>query len=107
MKVFQLYREKGLIVFNSFNGEEIFWLSYQAAAQGGGAMYDQIKRLEFENVINNIVNISELYRAVKPRTYDPHYEKKQEEIYGLNEVIKMHNLKQYLGQKIVNSKIEI
>ncbi|WP_154217251.1 hypothetical protein [Vibrio parahaemolyticus] len=45
---FKLYRNKGFLLFNTGDELDCFWVSMQAAQQGGGSMYAQISKQDFE-----------------------------------------------------------
>ena len=106
MNLYRLYREPGLIIFNSFKEGEKYWITYQAAALSGRAMYDEITQAQFEDIIHNRSRITDLYKGLTPRPLNYAFEQNQENTYGLLEAIDRHNLSQYRQQPTVYSEVE-
>jgi hypothetical protein len=86
---YQLYRDKGVLLFNS-NVEKVrYWVSVQAAAQGGGSMYAEITKENFENVWSGKKDVMDFYDLFK-RSYNRKAEQGLEVAYKIEEIISLH-----------------
>lgn len=86
---FKLYRDKGVLLFNTGQEKNHYWVSIQAAAQGGGEMYAQITKDDFDQVWYGKKDIADFYPLFK-RSYNRQNEQAIEKAYGINEVISLH-----------------
>ncbi len=86
---FQLYRNKGVLLFNT-NGEKVrYWVSIQAAAHGGGAMYAEISQEDFESVWNGNRDVTDFYSLFK-RNYSHSEEQAIETANSIEYIISLH-----------------
>lgn len=89
MSGFKLFREKGVLVFNTLTPTERFWVSIQAAAQGGGSMYAEIPAEDFDLVWDGSKNVKDFY-ALFNRSYYRNREEKKSDKFGLAQAISTH-----------------
>ena len=93
LSLYRIHYGQGLILFNSIKGGERYWITYQAASQGGRAMYDQISQSDFDDVIKKRKKAEELYKAIKPRYLSHSDEMAKELKYDLIEALETHTKK--------------
>ena len=86
---FQLYRNKGVLLFNTNSGKIRYWVSIQAATHGGGSMYAEISKEEFENVWNGKKDVKDFYILFN-RSYSHHAEQVIENAHSIESIISMH-----------------
>ncbi len=86
---FKLYRNKGFLLFNTGDELDCFWVSMQAAQQGGGSMYAQISKQDFEKVWNGNKDVTD-FSSLFNRSYNSQKEELVKETYGIDEVIALH-----------------
>lgn len=91
---YKLFRHSGYLFFNSFSDKERYWVSIQAAAQGGGSMYTEITEQEFVYIFKELCEVSEYLSRFK-RCWEPELEQKTAERFNIREAIAVHNLAQY------------
>ena len=102
---YRLLRKKGWLFFNSSFPNQKYWVSVQAACQGGGGMYAEISLDEFEAVWQERVepNSFEKYFV---RDWDSKREQFAVDQHKLDDVIELHDLAQYAdGPKVVRSVV--
>ncbi|GGY61925.1 hypothetical protein GCM10011613_01720 [Cellvibrio zantedeschiae] len=86
---FQLYRNKGVLLFNSSNEKIRYWVSIQAAAHGGGSMYAEISKEDFEDVWSGKKDVIDL-NGLFNRNYNRQAEQAIETAYSLESIISLH-----------------
>jgi hypothetical protein len=92
--IYRLYRKSGHLFFNSFSDEEMYWVAVQAAAQGGGSMYANITKNEFEEVFEERREVN-TFKERFNRSWSPEIEECTEKEFNIRKAIDVHDLKQY------------
>mgnify|MGYP003661313266 CR=1 FL=1 len=86
---FKLYRDKGVLLFNTGQENNHFWVSIQAAAQGGGEMYAQITEVEFNQVWSGKKDVTDFYPLFN-RSYNRQKEEAVEMANDIDKAISLH-----------------
>ena len=105
MPPYRLLRHEGHLVFNAFSDRERFWVSVQAAAQGGGAMYAEIDRQAFESIWSGDRSVRSLDGHLR-RDWKPAEEWETDQRHRLREAIDAHSLRADMGPEPLRSVVE-